>query len=467
MALAVCVAFGGLLLPLSLLIDLRASLYGVWLARPSSLSKELVIRNNTQMYTAWKDPPVVPHLRMYFFNVTNHKEFLENGDKPILQEVGPYCYREHWQKVNISFHDNGTVSYSTQRFYYFERSHSIGSEDDVIMTLNIPMVSAVNQIRFAARLVKLALSSMLDVLKEDPFAAHTVKELMWGYDDPLLKIAKEIMPPDQQMPFDEFGFFYNKNGSTDGLFNVWTGADDMTQYTEIENFNHEKSLSFWKTDECNDIKGSDGTSFPPDIKKESVLYMFNENFCRSIPLTFWHDIEKYGIKALRFTPSASVFGNVTVNPENDCYCVDGPPCSGTGLFNVSTCKFGSPVMLSWPHFYQADPKYLDAVVGLKPDPEKHSLFVDVTPRTGSPLGAEARLQINVATTRIPEIKKAANLQNMIFPVVWFEDGVTEMPNEIVELLQMASNVPEMMKSQIILAIFLDGALLIASMDTIL
>ena len=36
-------------------------------------------------------------------------------------------------------------------------------------------------------------------------------------------------------------------------------------------------------------------------------------------------------------------------------------------------------MLSWPHFFQADPKLLDAVDGLKPDQEKHQMYIDVQP----------------------------------------------------------------------------------------
>lgn len=54
--------------------------------------QELIIRNNSDVYKKWKDPPIVPHLQIYFFNITNKEEFLE-GDKPVFQEVGPYCYR--------------------------------------------------------------------------------------------------------------------------------------------------------------------------------------------------------------------------------------------------------------------------------------------------------------------------------------------------------------------------------------
>ncbi len=31
-------------------------------------------------------------MRIYIFNVTNVDEFLNNGSKPVLQEIGPYVY---------------------------------------------------------------------------------------------------------------------------------------------------------------------------------------------------------------------------------------------------------------------------------------------------------------------------------------------------------------------------------------
>ncbi|KAK7065742.1 putative cd36, partial [Halocaridina rubra] len=149
-----------------------------------------------------------------------------------------------------------------------------------------------------------------------------------------------------------------------------------------------------------------------------------------------------------FSPPADVFANVTVKPENECYCVGGPPCTGGGLFNISACKFGSPTIISWPHFYQADEKYLNAVVGLKPNPEKHALYIDISPRTGSPVRAEARLQINVAIPNVAEVKPAAGLREMIFPIVWFEDAVTDMPQDVIEKLQLAENTTKVMANLI-------------------
>ena len=42
-------------------------------------------------------------------------------------------------------------------------------------------------------------------------------------------------------------------------------------------------------------------------------------------------------------------------------------------------------------------------------------------RTGTPLRAQVRLQINIAVPHVPEVYPAAKLREMIFPVLWFED----------------------------------------------
>ena len=59
-------------------------------------------------------------------------------------------------------------------------------------------------------------------------------------------------------------------------------------------------MKFWKTDECNAIHGTDGSTYPPNINKNSRLYIFNKDICRTLPLVFWHDIEQYGINGYRF-----------------------------------------------------------------------------------------------------------------------------------------------------------------------
>ena len=53
------------------------------------------------------------------------------------------------------------------------------------------------------------------------------------------------------------------------------------------------------------------------------------------------------------------------------------------------------MLLSWPHFYNGDPRLREIVDGLKPDKEKHEFQIDILPQLGVGLRAAIRLQINI------------------------------------------------------------------------
>ena len=61
---------------------------------------------------------------------------------------------------------------------------------------------------------------------------------------------------------------------------------------------------------------------------------------------------------------------------------------------------------------------------------------------GVPLEVEGKVQINFAVTNLTEIKPSAGLRPMIFPVVWFQDGVPKMDDQLVRDLRMGNNYPE-------------------------
>lgn len=46
---------------------------------------------------------------------------------------------------------------------------------------------------------------------------------------------------------------------------------------------------------------------------------------------------------------------------------------------------GAPVIVSFPHFYLADKKYVNAVEGIKPVHEHHQTFLDLNPVSKFPL----------------------------------------------------------------------------------
>ncbi len=64
------------------------------------------------------------------------------------------------------------------------------------------------------------------------------------------------------------------------------------------------------------------------------------------------------------------------------------------IINLFSCfKFGSPLMLSWPHFFQADRKLLDDVEGLEPRKERHQFHIDILPAMGVGMRASVTTQV--------------------------------------------------------------------------
>lgn len=83
------------------------------------VNKEITLAEGGRTYGWWKEPPVTPQMHVYIYNVTNADEFLNNGEKPALQELGPYVYLETWSKENVRFNDNGTVTYNVRKQFIF------------------------------------------------------------------------------------------------------------------------------------------------------------------------------------------------------------------------------------------------------------------------------------------------------------------------------------------------------------
>lgn len=163
---------------------------------------------------------------------------------------------------------------------------SSGSEDDLVVVPNVPMLSATSQSKHAARFLRLAMASIMDILKIKPFVEVSVGQLLWGYDDPLLKLAKDVVPKEHKLPYDQFGLFYGKNSTFPDVYTIFTGASDITKFGLMDRWNGKDSMGFWTSPECDSVMGTDGSIFPPHITKETVLKVFDKDLCRTLPLVY-------------------------------------------------------------------------------------------------------------------------------------------------------------------------------------
>ncbi|NWX00693.1 SCRB1 protein, partial [Caloenas nicobarica] len=366
-------------------------------------------------FSMWKDIPVPFYLSVHFFEVLNPEEVLQ-GAKPVLNERGPYVYREYRYKTNITFHDNDTVSFLEYRRLFFQPDLSNGREEDYIVVPNIMLMGAAVMMENLPSFVKIMLSGVLAGLKQEAFMNRTVGEIMWGYDNPLVDAVNAIIPG--LIPFKgKFGLFIEFNSSHSGLFTVDTGMKNISRVHMVDTWNGLKMVNYWRSKECNMINGTAGEMWPPFMSPTSLEF-YSPDACRSMTLVYEQSGKFQGVPTYRFVAPKTLFANGTEYPPNEGFC----PCMQSGILNVSTCRHDAPMFISHPHFYNADPSLLNAVEGLHPSKDKHGLFLDIHPMTGIPMNCSIKLQLNLYIKQVVGIMQTGKIKPVVLPLLWFGES---------------------------------------------
>lgn len=58
-----------------------------------------------------------------------------------------------------------------------------------------------------------------------------------------------------------------------------------------------------------------------------------------------------------------------------------------------------------PHYYDADERFVRMIDGMDPNEEKHSIFIDVEPNTGTPIRGGRKMQFNMFLRKVQSISK--------------------------------------------------------------
>lgn len=222
-----------------------------------------------------------------------------------------------------------------------------------------------------------------------------------------------------------------------GHFNIHTGADDISQVGQIRTWNYATETPYFDSP-CNAVHGSGGEFYPPGQTKDRPLTFFNGELCRYLDLYFDEEKEIDGLNVYKYASTERTVGNGTEYGESACFSSNDDLPSG--LMNVSACRFGAPVFVSFPHFYAADPYYLELIDGLRPEKEKHEFQMTLEPAMSIPVDVSARLQVNVKVQTYPNIGIFQETPTIYFPVFWFEQKV-RLPDEMLRELLMAGSLP--------------------------
>jgi len=197
--------------------------------------------------------------------------------------------------------------------------------------------------------------------------------------------------------------------------------------------------------------GTDAFQFPPNVPDSQNQPIFIQQLSRELTLVPKETIHFKGVKMLQFEVDQNQLLNSTAVPNNANYYSFGP----YGLFNITkatgasvyaltlmlchtasavpysktngrsvvallTCRF-----VSKPHFLDADPRLLEAVIGLSPNRSIHDIVVGVEPQTGLTMHARSCSQTNFLVQPISFPKHPSHpwfeklpAGGIFFPVLW-------------------------------------------------
>lgn len=395
-----------------------------------TVKKEAVIEPGTTAYENWVATGVHVYRQFWFFSVKNPIEIIEYGATPVVMEKGPYTYKTRFlPKENITFYANHTASFLLPVNAIFEPTMSVGSEDDKMVVLNVAVAGAYS-------LVPTPLHFLLEIRIKSSnsslFQYRSVKELLWGYTDPLLNNTVVALM---------------ENGTFDGPYNVYTGKNDISKVATIDRWRGQSKLSFWDNQYCDMLNGTDASSFAPFLDKKKPLYFFSPDICRSVSASYMKSYKLKGIRVYRYSLLSATLASPVVNPDNQCFCRNQKVtknCTLAGVLDLSSCQNGRPIYISLPHFFQGSPSLRQDVLGLSPNEEHHETFLDVEPTTGFTLNFAKRIQINMMygpSNVITVLKKVKDYT--IFPVLWMnetamlDDATADMiKQELVSRIQL-------------------------------
>lgn len=437
--LPICFIISGILVAFSCVLVLS---FLPFITRKVISQTRVLLKGSTNI-DQWALPDYEIRMDFWLFNVSNADAILLRNSKPNLQRKGPYSYREIQQKVSVNFLDqSGTLEYRNNKTYVYNQSNSCPDcfENDTFIVPNVPFLTAVNLLENMKNMdagTRALFTLLLLTIGEHPFTVQTAGSLIFqGYDDQLFSLLQHLkfLPHFHNVP-KKMGFMYPRNATDDGLFEILTGTQNVNQVGQIVKFDKKQKMDFWTSDTCNKIQGTDGSIFPPFIKRDSIFWMFVPDICRSIYASYYKDIELNGLQLLRYTVPRDAFD--AKNPQNEGYCQPSLQlfypnnqthfqntsmyCLPSGLLNVSQCRFGAPVVVSNHNFLYSPSEVKNSVEGLAQSTvDDDGTFLDIEPTTGVLLRVIRRIQVNVAVYNISRVMKY--VKPVIIPVLMINES---------------------------------------------
>ena len=186
---------------------------------------------NTRILSFWKKFPYDIQTDFYMWNISNPDDIL-NGDKPQLQQIGPFPYALSVERRNIEFGD-GNISYTNYQEYTKLPSTDYSTN---ITTINGPFMF-IQQIQHQLpKWLQILIGVFLKENDYGPFITKPVNEIIWGYDDPFLSFLNKHIPG--LLKISKFGYYINQNETNSKIYTADSGKVKVSK--NLRNFKFRK-----------------------------------------------------------------------------------------------------------------------------------------------------------------------------------------------------------------------------------
>ncbi|CAB0014911.1 unnamed protein product, partial [Nesidiocoris tenuis] len=316
-----------------------------WVLHVRKLHYTLTMRPDSYIFDLWKAPPIKLYIKVFVFNITNAHEFMAGIDHKLkVEEVGPYTYSEKLENTNVSFFDNDTLSFNPVRKIIFEKELSVGDPyRDIVTVTNIPLLGLASMMHNSSIGMSLMLSTLISYMDAQPLLTLPVDSFLWGYDDPLVKLARRTVPA--WINFERFGLLDRMIDEGNYRVNMYLKKTEDSDQFMVSTINGSPGLKNWgydsssnRTSKCNSARGTtEGYLMPANLQPNSSFTIFRRAFCRPLPFVYvGQEITRQGYRAFRYSFPDNILD--PDNPDNKCYCKkDG--CLKRGLSDLSPCYY--------------------------------------------------------------------------------------------------------------------------------
>ncbi|CAL1675564.1 unnamed protein product [Lasius platythorax] len=416
----------------------------------SQVKSQIRLKKGDEIRDFWEKLPQPLDFNIYVFNVTNPFD-IKTGAKPIVQEVGPFHYDLYRDKENIVDREaDDTVEYSLRQTWHFNPEKSVMSENAEIYMFHPIMIAVVLIIQRDKPSAMGVISKAFDSIFQKPesiFIKTNVKELFFhgipvdcsNVNDfagsavcSALQEKEDIFIKEGELRY-RYGFMAKANGTYyPDRIRVFRGIKNYKDVGRVLSIGNETKMSIWSDSPCNDYRGTDGTIFPPFLTEDRDVWAVFPDICRSIAAYYVEPGMVQGFKTLHYTAD---LGDPSTDEDVRCLCTESEGCMPKNVYNAGPCK-SVPIRISLPHFYDSDPRYLEMIDGVNPDPKRHQMTFDFETMTGTPIRAYKKIQFNVLVGPIPKLKIMKSFPEVLFPIFYIEDGL-ELGDVLIKPLKTA------------------------------